>query len=111
MYPSLFGNLDIEKAKYLNLAEIIGQVNELLETKSRLQLKSEIAEAESIRKKMSDGTVSISDRKAANDILGMGMGESLFIDGIRLTDALEKTYRGLEEARRIHSPEFIQCSD
>lgn len=97
MYPSLFGNLDIEKAKYLNLAESIRQVNELLDVKTRIQLRDEIQTAENLRKRLTDGTVSLKDRSEANSILGIGWGESVFIDGIRLAKALEKHIEGLKD--------------
>lgn len=96
-YPEIFKNLDIEKAKYLNLAESIRQVNELLDVKSRIQLRDEIQTAENLRKRLTDGTVSLKDRSEANSILGIGWGESVFIDGIRLAKALEKHIEGLKD--------------
>lgn len=44
LYPDIFSNLDLESAKYLDLAESIGKVNEKLDEKADAQLKERAAE-------------------------------------------------------------------
>lgn len=96
-YPDIFKNLDLEKVKYMDIAEVLRLVNEELEKKNKLQLSGEISEAESVLKRMQDGVVSFKDRKKANEILGIGFWESLYIDGYRLTEAMGKHVDGLKE--------------
>lgn len=96
-YPDIFKNLDLEKVKYMDITEVLRLVNEELEKKSKLQLEGEISEAESVLKRMQDGVVSFKDRKDATKILGISFWESLYIDGVRLTEAMGKHVDGLKE--------------
>lgn len=96
-YPDIFKNLDLEKVKYMDITEVLRLVNEELEKKNKLQLSGEISEAESVLKRMQDGVVSVKDRKEATKILGIGFWESIYTDGVRLTEAMGKHVDGLKE--------------
>lgn len=98
-YPEIFKNLDIEKAKYLDLSETIKLANDELEKKSRLQLKDEISTAEGLLGRIKNGNkiLSLRERDEANKILDLKWGESVFIDADEIIKSLEKHVSGLKE--------------
>lgn len=98
-YPEIFKNLDIEKAKYLDLSETIKLANDELEKKSRLQLKDEISTAEGLLGRIKNGNkiLSLRERDEANKILDLKWSESAFIDADEIIKSLEKHVGGLKE--------------
>jgi len=98
-YPEIFKNLDIEKAKYLDLSEMIKLVNDELEKKSRIQLQDEIYTAENLLGRIKNGNkiLSLRERDEANKILDLKWGESVFIDANEIIKSLEKHVSGLKE--------------
>lgn len=98
-YPEIFKNLDIEKAKYLDLSETIKLVNEELEKKSRLQLNDEISAAEDLLSRIKNGnrTFSLKERNEANKILDLKWGESVFIEAAEIIESLEQHVDGLKK--------------
>ncbi|HOQ49461.1 MAG TPA: hypothetical protein PLV01_06515, partial [Candidatus Kapabacteria bacterium] len=97
-YPAIFKNLDIETAKYLNLVDVIKQVNEQLELKTRAQIRYEIATAQELLNRLQSGKImSFSERGELNRILGLKWSESIFISANEMIGALEKHISGLKD--------------
>ena len=97
-YPAIFKNLDIETAKYLNLSDVLKQVNEQLELKTRAQIRYEIATAQELLNRLQSGKImSFSERGELNRILGLKWSESIFISANEMIGALEKHISGLKD--------------
>ncbi len=97
IYPSIFSNLDIESAKYIDIADKIKEVNGLLEQKTRSQLVHEINTTQELLDRLKSGNImSFRERGEANQILGLGWGESLTIEANEMIKALEKHLSGLK---------------
>jgi len=103
LYPVIFKGLDIEKAKYLDLAETIKLVNEELEAKTRLQLKEEIAQSQSIYNKLSKGQTSYTREeskaifKEAKGILGISGFDAAMMSWTKMNEAMQLHLQGLKK--------------
>lgn len=97
-YPEIFKNLDLEKAKYLDLSETIKLVNGDLENKLKLQLKDEIASTDDLLKRIKSGNaLSFSERKDASQILGLSYWDNAFLYQGKVVESLENHLTGLKD--------------
>lgn len=96
-YPTLFKNLDIESAKYLNVAESMKQVNLQLQNMGQLQISTKIAEAESILKRLQSGVTSFGERQDAAKLLGVGFWERQVTSGMAFIEGVQKYIAGLKD--------------
>lgn len=113
LHPTLFGNLTIEEAKYLNITEALKGVNRELEQKNRLselQRRNELKEvADKLHKDARQGVrrVSSEDRNRGFDLLGVSGWEKATTSTGSLITQLYQEYELLSnrEHKRIQIEE------
>lgn len=102
MYPAIFKGLDIEKIKYLDLAEAIKLTNNELERKAGLSLKDEVSQAQGIYDKLTKGQTSYTREKGkdifkeAKNILGLSDFDAALMTWPKMAQAMQAHLQGLK---------------
>jgi tape measure domain-containing protein len=110
LYPDIFSSLDLETVKYQNLKDILREVNELLDTKSKNQITHDIDLGKQLLEDLEKYKfmISFSFRKKVLDYLGIeGFWERANIEAIDLAGLLRQKIRGLgDQLRQIEEDSF-----
>lgn len=101
LYPDLFKNLDLENAKYLDLADSIGQVNEKLDAKAYRMMNDEIQKTINVIDKLKGPfkDFKVGATLDAMEILGIPKWQAIAMTGDQIREALEAHYSNLLEDR------------
>lgn len=119
-YPDILKNLDLEKVKYMDLADIIRQINGLIEQKTKLQIQDDISNAQSIASRLSGtlgqgGYVSAEQSslsKQASDLLGLNFWQKMTTSTTEMLDGLGTYIRERQsQLQKINDEEFQALSN
>lgn len=109
LYPDIFSSLDLETIKYQNLKDILREVNELLDTKSKNQITHDIDLGKQLLEDLENKPiVSVPMRNKVIDYLGIeGFWEKANIGAADLAGLLRQKIRGNEDQlRQIEDDSF-----
>ena len=110
LYPDIFSSLDLETIKYQNLKDILREVNELLDTKSKNQITRDIDLGKQLLEDLEKSKFMFSDpmRNKVLDYLGIeGFWEKAKIGASDLAGLLRQKIRGNEaQLKKIEEDYF-----